>query len=205
MRYTTYRYNIHTCQYERVKVRATNVVWYLLGLVVTGCCMLVGILLLHDLLVNTPNEKRLRKENRALRQHHASLSTHLNDLQPVLTSLQNKDRLLHTRFFGSQPVLEQKEPDGASKEKLLLADGDSFRHHIISIRQASQRLIERSIATRNFFSRKLHLSKSDLEEIDALLGAGRGGSQGDAGESGETGTEPGTERCHFIHCLNPPV
>ena len=99
MRYTTYRYNTRTCQYERVKINARNVIWYCLGLVVTGSCFLVAILLLHNILINTDNEKNLRKENRALKQHHGILSAQLIDLQPVLTSLQQKDRMLHTRFF----------------------------------------------------------------------------------------------------------
>ena len=34
MRYTTYRYNIQTCQYERVKIGVWNIFWYFLGLVV---------------------------------------------------------------------------------------------------------------------------------------------------------------------------
>lgn len=108
MRYTTYRYNTQTCQYERVKIRVKNVLWYGLGLAVTGSCMLLGILLLHDLVVNTPNEKKLRKENRALKQHHAILSDQLNELQPVLISLQHKDQILHTKFFGSTPLLDRK-------------------------------------------------------------------------------------------------
>jgi murein DD-endopeptidase MepM/ murein hydrolase activator NlpD len=168
MRYTTYRYNKHTCQYERVKINAKNVVWYVLGLLVTGSCMLVGILLLHDLLINTPNEKRLRKENRAMKQHHAVLSDHLNDLQPVLTSLQNKDRDLHARFFGSQPEMPRAEIDRASKEKLLLADGKSFREQVSSISNISQQLIERSAGTGQYFAHELKIKKDELTRINAL-------------------------------------
>jgi murein DD-endopeptidase MepM/ murein hydrolase activator NlpD len=168
MRYTTYRYNTQTCQYERVKVSAKNIAWFLLGMAVTASSMLAGILLLHDLLVNTPDEKRLRKENQALRQHHAALSGRLNDLQPVLTSLQNKDRILHARFFGSSLAVGELEADGASKEKLLLADDNSFREHVSSIKQTSQRLIGRSVATREYFSNKLEIKKEDLEHIGAL-------------------------------------
>jgi len=168
MRYSTYRYNRQTCQYERVKINAKSILWYSLGILVTASCMLVGILLLHDLLINTENEKKLRKENRAMKQHHAILSAHLNDLQPVLTSLQNKDRYLHTQFFGSQPVIPVEEIDRASKEKLLLADGDSFREQVASIKMMSQKLLERSTATGQYFGRELEIKKADLGWINAL-------------------------------------
>lgn len=152
MRYTTYRYNTHTCQYERVKINAKDIVWYLLGLMVTASCLLLGILLLHDLVVNTENEKRLRRENRALRQHHAILSKELNALQPVLTSLQHKEHMLHTRVFGSPPATAVQQPDRASKEKLLLADVNSFRELVSSMKSTSQQLIEKSSATNRYFA-----------------------------------------------------
>lgn len=168
MRYSTYRYNTHTCQYERVKIHAKNVLSYVLGLLVTASCMLVGILLFHDFIINTENEKSLRKENRAMKQHHAILSAHLNDLQPVLTSLQNKDRYLHTQFFGSQPVVPQTEIDRASKQKLLLADGHSFREQVLSLKNTSRKLFERSTATGQYFAHELKIKKDDLLRINAL-------------------------------------
>lgn len=167
MRYTSFRYNTHTCQYERVKIKFKDIVWYFLGLVVTASCMLLGILLLHDRVVNTDNEKRLRKENRALRQHHGILSGQLSELQPVLTSLQNKDRLLHTRLFGSPPELPPREADRASKEELLLADANSFRTLVSSMKETSQRLIQKSSATSRYFGNSLNSGDLDAAGINA--------------------------------------
>ncbi|MEX2235363.1 MAG: M23 family metallopeptidase [Cyclobacteriaceae bacterium] len=168
MRYTTYRYNKDTCQYERVKLNAKNILWYCLGLAVTASCMLLGILLLHDLVVNSDNEKNLRKENRALKQHHSILSAQLNELQPVLTSLQNKDRILHNRFFGSQPAPPAEAVDRASKEKLLLADADAFRKQVSSIKETSQHLIKKSSTSNQYFGVELDLEKDDMSLINSL-------------------------------------
>ena len=142
MRFSTYRYNTETCQFERVKLSARNIFWYALGLVVVGACMLIGILLLHDLLVNSDHERRLRKENRALREHHAILSAELNDLQPVLTSLENKDRVLHKRFFGPLATPPGEKSDRASKEDFLLADAASFRKQVSQLTTTSHGLLE---------------------------------------------------------------
>ena len=167
MRYTTYRYNTHTCQYERVKVHARDVVWYGLGLVLTASCMLLGFLLLHDLVVNTENENKLRRENRALRQHHAILSAQLNGLHPVLTSLQRKDRILHTRFFGAPPGVPARQPDRASKEKLLLADANAFRQLVASMTETSQRLMERSSVSNRYFGSALAAGQLDKDLANA--------------------------------------
>jgi murein DD-endopeptidase MepM/ murein hydrolase activator NlpD len=167
MRYTTYRYNTQTCQYERVKITPGSIVWYFLGVMVTASFILVGLLLLHDLLVTTANEKKLRKENRAMREHHAILSSGLNALQPVLASLQHKDNVLHTRFFGTPPMENSQASDRASKEKLLLADADAFRKHISSMKVTSDKLIAKSSMTSRHFGRTLALSKGARAGVDA--------------------------------------
>lgn len=167
MRRTIYRYNIVTCQYERVGINARKVIWYVLGVAVMAACMLVGILLLHDLIVNTPTESRLRKENKALKRHHAVLSEELNTLQPVLTSLRNKDSRLHTKFFGAPPVKTEDDVDRASKEKLLLADARTFPRQVAALKAAADRLVEHSQITNHFFSTRLKLTRDDL----AFLGS----------------------------------
>lgn len=168
MRYTTFRYNEQTCQYERVRVNAKGILWYCLGLGVMASCMLIGILLLHDLVINTDTENRLRKENRALRRHHALLSGELNQLEPVLASLQNKDKVLHTKFFGTQPQVEQSSVDRASKQNLLIADGDSFRDQVSSLKTTSKKLIDRSASTNHYFGNELDIGKKALASVHFL-------------------------------------
>jgi murein DD-endopeptidase MepM/ murein hydrolase activator NlpD len=168
MRHTTYRYNTETCQYERVKVNAKNVIWYCLGVSATGAAMLFGLLLLHDLVVNTETEKKLRKENRAFKEHHSILSSHLDELQPELTALQNKDQLLHFKFFGSQPTLPADNTISTSKEKLLLADAGSFRKMLISFKKETQALINESSTTNRYFGNALKIEKKEMGLIGSL-------------------------------------
>lgn len=164
MRYTTYRYNTETCQFERVRLTARGVLWYGSGIAVTASCLLVGILLLHDAIVNTDTERRLRKENRALREHHAILSAELEDLQPVLTSLENKDRVLHKRFFGSQ-LSSARGYDHVSKEKFLLADPGTFRSQVAVLGGKSEKLLSGASHTNILFANKFLLSKDRIGSL----------------------------------------
>jgi murein DD-endopeptidase MepM/ murein hydrolase activator NlpD len=168
MRYTTYRYNTDTCQYERVKVNFKNVISYCVGVLATAAAMLIGLLLLHDVVVNTETEKKLRKENRALREHHSILSSHLNELQPELTALQNKDQLLHFKFFGSQPALPVENTITTAKEKLLLADAGSFRTMLVSFKKETQALITESSRTSRYFDSELKMGTKEMDLVNSL-------------------------------------
>ncbi len=168
MRYTTFRYNAETCQYERVRLSAKSILWYCLGLGVVASCMLVGIFLLHDVIINTDRETQLRKENRALQRHHELLSVQLNELQPMLVSLQRKDEILHEKFFGSAPAAQSEGIDRASKEKFLLADPDSFRKQVSSLSNASHKLLARSVHTSLHFGEKFRLERNPVAGHNAL-------------------------------------
>jgi murein DD-endopeptidase MepM/ murein hydrolase activator NlpD len=130
--------------------------------------MLAGILLLHDFVINTDVEKTLRKENRALKEHHSILSASLTELQPTLTSLQSKDKILHVKFFGSQPALPEVNAVSTSKEKVLLADPDSFRKIVSAVKGTSQELVRASSRSNIYFQNALSLGEDDLELMQSL-------------------------------------
>jgi murein DD-endopeptidase MepM/ murein hydrolase activator NlpD len=130
--------------------------------------MLFGILLLHDFLVNTDHEKRLRVENRALKDHHAILSEELSELQPVLTSLENKDKILHKRFFGSQAVLPREQPHQAAKENFLLADASAFRKQVLSLKETSQELLGVASKTNTYFRNKFADEQDEFESLPSV-------------------------------------
>lgn len=167
MRYTTYRYNSATCQYERVKVRVKNVLWYSLGVAVTGASLLCGLLILHDVIINTETEKKLRKENHALKEHHQILSTHLSELQPTLIALQDKDHVLHNKFFGSPPLIREEKLKSTSKENVLLADPVAFRSIVSSIQKTSAQLLKRS-SSNQYFQTEIILDKEKRKVIASL-------------------------------------
>lgn len=168
MRYTTFRYNTETCQYERVRVSAGNVLTYVLGLAVMASLMLISFLLAHDWLVNTDRENSLRAENKALKKHHAALMAQLEELQPVLTSLERKDKILHEKFFGAPPKLPAQTIDRASKQDLLLADPQAFRAQVALLCKTSDELTARSVATNVHYGNKIRLTKESLPTLNAL-------------------------------------
>lgn len=168
MRYTTFRYDAETCQYVRVGLTVKGFLVYSLGLIVMGACMLVAILLLHDWLINTDRENSLRRENKALEKHHAALSAQLNELKPVLTSLEHRDKILHEKFFGTPPAVKSESDDQSSRRDLLLADPDSFREEVASLSDASQQLKVRAASSNYRFSKSVTLGRKSLPTLNAM-------------------------------------
>lgn len=154
MRYTTYRYNADTCQYERVRTSVGTVVFYALGVLVTSTFILLGLLILHDLVVDSERKNLLQKENEIFARHHAVLSAQLRDLQPILASLESKDQVLHEKFFGSASAVESRI-DRQTRQNLLLSDANTFRDHIASLSDISSDLIARAASANRKFGHVL--------------------------------------------------
>ncbi len=168
MRYTTFRYNAETCQYERVRMTIKGALVYSLGLTVMAACMLIAILFLHDWLVNTDREISLRRENKALERHHSELSAQLNELRPVLTSLENRDKILHKKFFGTQPVVTSAEIDQRSRQDLLLADADAFREQVELLSKTSESLKKHAAISNYGFSESVPLNRKSLPTLHTM-------------------------------------
>lgn len=168
MRYPTYRYNPETCRYERIKLKAWDVVAYLAGVLFCGAAFLVGMLFLYDLAVDSPTEARLRKKNRAMAEHYTILKSELLNIEAVLDELQGKDEQLHRKFFGTEPENSGIPEPWISKSTTLLADADAFSNILQEVNHRSTGLLQRSKATNIYFARHLSLKPEDCEFINYL-------------------------------------
>ncbi len=143
MRNPLYRYNEETCQYERVRVKPFDVIFYASGAIVTSLLLLAGMLTLHDYLVDSEKESALRLENKALEKNHANLTSQLSDIEITLASLAEEDKKLHTKFFTSTPE-ETTPTDKTSRKQLLLADASGFRNAIEKLSFDTEHVMQRS-------------------------------------------------------------
>jgi murein DD-endopeptidase MepM/ murein hydrolase activator NlpD len=168
MRKTLYRYNEETCQYERIKVKTPDVVFYVSGLLVSSLVILAAMLILHDFFIDSEKEIALRKENHALSKNQAMLSSQLKEIDATLDQLVQKDEKLHLKFFGApleKPALQKNK---ISNHKILLADASGFRSTIEQIEEKSGGLLHQSEITTSYFSDKLSMDLKDAERIYAM-------------------------------------
>lgn len=157
MRQPLYRYNAETCQYERVRVKIPDVVFYASGVVVVAILMLAGMLVLHDFLIDSEKEVALRKQNHAFEKNHVLLTSQLNAIESTLTELGAEDQKLHQKFFGSPMENRAVQTTAGGDKQLLLADPGLFRKAIEKISDRSAALLRASGSTSAFFGEKLSL------------------------------------------------
>ncbi len=168
MRKTLYRYNEETCQYERIKVKTPDVVFYISGVLVTAIVILAGMLTLHDFLIDSEKEIALRKENNALARNQRLLTAKLDQIDGSLELLAEKDEALHMKFFGT-PLAKTASPNhGIASRKILLADASGFRATLTGLAEKSNGLLHQSEITTSYFSDKLSMNFNDAERIYAM-------------------------------------
>ena len=168
MRNTLYRYNEETCQYERIRVKTPDVVFYVSGVIVSAIVILAAMLVLHDFIIDSEKEIALRKENDALSKNQKLLTAHLNEIDGSLEKLKAKDEALHLKFFGTPMDKLVPDNNGIATRKILLADASEFRSTISQIEEKSGSLLLQSGVLTSYFHDKLSMDLRDAERIFAM-------------------------------------
>jgi murein DD-endopeptidase MepM/ murein hydrolase activator NlpD len=170
MRQSLYKYNAETCQYERVRVKGPDVMFYISGVIVVSILMLAGMLVLHDFLFDSEKERLLRKQNSAFEKNHVLLTTQLSSIESTLSELSAEDRKLHEKFFGAPMEHTPPPAADAGNKHLLLADPALFRKAVEKISARSSVLLNGSSRTSSFFGNKLSLAdhKNKISSLPLL-------------------------------------
>lgn len=168
MQKTLYRYNDETCQYERIKVKTPDVIFYAAGVLLSAILILAAMLTLHDFFIDSEKEIALRKENNAIAKNQALLTAQLTEIDGSLEQLSKKDEALHLKFFGAAIEKPKTDNTGLSSRKILLADASSFRSTVAKIQEKSGGLLHQSEITTSYFSDKLSMNLKDAERIYAM-------------------------------------
>lgn len=165
---TLYRYNEETCQYERIKVKTPDVVFYVSGVLVSSFVILAAMLVLHDFLIDSDKEVALRKENNALAKNQAVLASQLDQIDATLEQLSEKDQSLHLKFFGTPIEKVSGENKGLATRRILLADASEFRSTVSQIQEKSGGLLHQSGIITSYFHDKLSMDLKDAERVYAM-------------------------------------
>jgi len=157
-----YRYNEETCQYERVGIKAPDVVFYISGIVVTSVLMLIAMLMLHDYFFDSPKEIALRMENAALRNNYSLLTSHLEEIEVNLDQLSDEDRKLQEKLFGVSVGNSSDQDQQVVDRKILLSSPSEFRKTLRKVDQQSSTILDNIGKINQFFSGTLSVRQKDI-------------------------------------------
>jgi murein DD-endopeptidase MepM/ murein hydrolase activator NlpD len=157
-----FHYNPKTLRYERVKISIFNVVITLFSYLTFGFLFFVGLVLLQNLIIETPSEKKLRAENRALDEHKMLLTAQLLESNQQLAELKAKDVALYQKLFETK-LPQESEPVYPEREELLLAGSGDFDESIDQLSQRFSELIQSAKTSSQFFR-----SEEDMTLLTAI-------------------------------------
>lgn len=168
MRNSLYQYNAETCRYECVRVKSADVVFYMSGVIILATGFLAGMLTLHDYVFDSEKEIALRKENLALAGNQAILTSQLNTIEATLTALEQEDKKLHTKFFGSAPASISKDQVTPVEKHVLLASPSDFRETIKKVKARAVKLLSASTSANTHHGKAFSLKAKDVGIISTM-------------------------------------
>jgi murein DD-endopeptidase MepM/ murein hydrolase activator NlpD len=161
---TKYHYNPKTLRYERVKISVFNVLMTSIGYLTFGVIFFIGLVLLQNLIIETPSEKYLRAENKALDRHKMLLTAQLAESNHQLADLKTKDIALYQKLFETN-ISDESAPVYPEREELLLAGSGDFDESAYQLSQRFSELIQAAKKSSYSFQAKTHLEKKDLTRL----------------------------------------
>ncbi|MGM0581109.1 MAG: M23 family metallopeptidase [Bacteroidota bacterium] len=99
-----YYYDTETCRYERVKVSKWDIFLNLLGFLSVSLILAVGIIIVYNAYFDSPKEAQLKKENKELQFYYEMMEKEVNNVQKVLSSLQERDDEVYRNIMGAEPI-----------------------------------------------------------------------------------------------------
>ncbi len=109
---TKYYYNPETCQYERVRITTSDVVFNFLGLCTAALAFAVVIMVIFNNYFDTPREAQLKKDNKELKTHHATMLSSLNEIEAMREVLIQRDQNIYGELYNGEAMEGKLIDDG---------------------------------------------------------------------------------------------
>ena len=160
-----YRYNVKTLRYERAGISVPNTILYILSLFVFGVLFFCALILVQNYVINTPTEKALRQENKALKTHKNVLLAKLEGAQSLITEIKQSESDLHQKLFDTP--LENINSTERTPE-MLLASASDFNENINSVSEKLEEFLSKAQLRSNHFYLYASVDKDDVAKMSSL-------------------------------------
>jgi murein DD-endopeptidase MepM/ murein hydrolase activator NlpD len=164
---TKFRYNPKTLRYERVIPSIVSIAFKGFGYLVFGCAFFVGLVMLQNLVIETPLEKSLRAENEALQLHKNVLVASLQESNRGIQDLRKEDQQLYERLFETK-VVSENETDVYKKDEILTAEPTLFAEWEKSVRSNFNSVFKKAQLRDNSWAQQIHIDKTKLSKLKHL-------------------------------------
>ena len=99
-----YYYDTETCSYEKAKIKKSDLLLNMLGFLVFTVILAFGIAFAYNSYYLSPEEARLKKENKELKQHYSILKNKVAEVDQIVHALQLRDDEIYRRIYEVEPL-----------------------------------------------------------------------------------------------------
>jgi murein DD-endopeptidase MepM/ murein hydrolase activator NlpD len=162
-----YYYNPKTLRYERAGLSIRNILSTAAGILFSGAVFFCGLFFLQNKLITTPTERKLKAENKALKEHYSILSSRVTSGKVKLAALKQKEQDLTKKFFDVREAASDFHPT----PDILTRDEDGFEEEVKRLNAQYIHAIGRAEQTNQHFAKWAALDRRDFSAVKSFPGA----------------------------------
>lgn len=166
-----YYYNTDTCQYERAKITSSDIFLNLMGFLSVAIVFAIAILLVYNTYFESPTEAQLKKENKELKTHYATLETEMTEVAKVLTALKERDDNIYRKIYEAEPIPEEMRKAGSGGAELykeIMDGGLSNKKLVKGTFKRIDQLKKKARIQNQSFDQIMHLAKEKEGLLSSL-------------------------------------
>jgi len=163
-----FRYNRKSLRYEQVHFSFWRFGLSLFAYLSFGFLFFIGLNLLQNLMIETNPEKALGKENKALAEYKAVLTSQLTESSELLGQLRTEETQLNEKLFEAptEGTDEQSRSDfSIDQDRLIVTEGEPFEEQVVKMEGSMNLIYAKAKRYNQLLSDHLHVKKSDLPSL----------------------------------------
>lgn len=159
MKKIKYYYNTNTLRYEKLETPLRVKLLRVFGFVAAALVTAALISYVAFQFIGSPNEKRLRDQNKALRENYSEMEDELKSVQQQMKELEKRDNDVYRAIFEANPI-----PDSARAKELA----DKLEAATVEKIMDNQ-LVASIIQTLNNLKSRIKAQKKSYDQVDELV------------------------------------
>jgi murein DD-endopeptidase MepM/ murein hydrolase activator NlpD len=166
-----YYYDTETCRYERVKVSKWDIFLNLLGFLSVSLILAVGIIIVYNAYFDSPKEAQLKKENKELQFYYEMMEKEVNNVQKVLSSLQERDDEVYRNIMGAEPIpssIRAAGVGGAERYKNIIESELERENLILSMMQEMDKVKKQMYIQTKSYDEILEMAENKEEMMASI-------------------------------------
>lgn len=153
-----YYFNEETLTFTEQKKTAKTRFRAALSYFFTSIFLAIGIVLLFTFVVDSPKEKRLKRENAELKLQYDIIDKQMDDISNILSELQERDDNIYRSIFESEPIPSSIRDAGF---------GGSNRYENLKSLEAAKIVID-TRKKLDIITKKLYVQSNSFDEVVEL-------------------------------------